>query len=44
MVNRLVEPSSGRVLVDGRDIATVDRVELRRRTGYVIQQAGLFPT
>lgn len=43
MVNRLVEPSSGRVLVDGRDIAELDRVELRRRTGYVIQQAGLFP-
>ncbi len=43
MVNRLVEPTSGRVLVDGRDIATLDRVELRRRTGYVIQQPGLFP-
>jgi osmoprotectant transport system ATP-binding protein len=43
MVNRLVEPTSGRVLVDGSDVATVDRVELRRRTGYVIQQTGLFP-
>ncbi len=43
MVNRLVEPSSGRVLLDGRDVSEVDRVELRRRTGYVIQQAGLFP-
>ncbi len=43
MVNRMVEPSSGRVLVDGHDVAKVDRVELRRRTGYVIQQAGLFP-
>lgn len=43
MVNRLVEPTSGRVLVDGQDVATVDRVELRRRTGYVIQQPGLFP-
>jgi osmoprotectant transport system ATP-binding protein len=43
MVNRLVEPTIGRVLVDGRDIATLDRVELRRRTGYVIQQPGLFP-
>ena len=43
MVNRLVEPSSGRVLVGGQDVSLVDRVELRRRTGYVIQQAGLFP-
>ena len=43
MVNRMVEPTSGQVLVDGRDVAKVDRVELRRRTGYVIQQAGLFP-
>jgi len=43
MVNRLVEPSSGRVVIDGQDIATVDPVELRRRTGYVIQQPGLFP-
>jgi osmoprotectant transport system ATP-binding protein len=43
LVNRLVEPTSGRVLVDGRDVAATDRVELRRRTGYVIQQPGLFP-
>jgi osmoprotectant transport system ATP-binding protein len=43
MVNRLVEPSSGRVLVDGEDLSGLDRVELRRRTGYVIQQVGLFP-
>jgi osmoprotectant transport system ATP-binding protein len=43
MVNRLVEPSSGRILIDGKDIATVDPVDLRRRTGYVIQQPGLFP-
>jgi len=43
MVNRLVEPSSGRIVIDGQDIATVDPVELRRRTGYVIQQPGLFP-
>jgi osmoprotectant transport system ATP-binding protein len=43
MVNRLVEPSTGRIVIDGKDIATVDPVELRRRTGYVIQQPGLFP-
>jgi osmoprotectant transport system ATP-binding protein len=43
MVNRLVEPTSGRVLVDGVDVATRDLVELRRGIGYVIQQVGLFP-
>ncbi|MEU2436127.1 ATP-binding cassette domain-containing protein [Streptomyces rubradiris] len=43
MVNRLIEPTCGRILVDGRDIAAVDPVRLRRRIGYVIQQVGLFP-
>ncbi|GII25174.1 ABC transporter ATP-binding protein [Planosporangium mesophilum] len=43
MVNRLVEPTSGRVLVDGEDVAEADPVELRRRIGYVIQHVGLFP-
>ncbi|MCB8902161.1 MULTISPECIES: ABC transporter ATP-binding protein [unclassified Streptomyces] len=43
MVNRLVEPTSGHVLVDGEDIAGVDPVALRRKIGYVIQQVGLFP-
>ncbi|MFJ3670225.1 betaine/proline/choline family ABC transporter ATP-binding protein [Streptomyces sp. NPDC090106] len=43
MVNRLIEPTSGRILVDGEDIAKVDPVRLRRRIGYVIQQVGLFP-
>ncbi len=43
MVNRLTLPSSGRVLIDGRDTTTVDTVELRRGIGYVIQQVGLFP-
>ncbi len=43
MVNRLVEPTEGRILFDDEDIATVDPVDLRRRMGYVIQQAGLFP-
>ncbi|MFF7716298.1 ABC transporter ATP-binding protein [Streptomyces sp. NPDC087659] len=43
MVNRLVEPTSGRILVGGEDISRVDPVRLRRRIGYVIQQVGLFP-
>ncbi|MET7507229.1 betaine/proline/choline family ABC transporter ATP-binding protein [Streptomyces albidoflavus] len=43
MVNRLTEPTSGRVLVDGEDVMAVDPVHLRRRIGYVIQQVGLFP-
>src|SRR5437773_6613389 len=43
MINRLVEPSSGRVLVDGQDVVTRDRVELRRSIGYVFQGIGLFP-
>jgi osmoprotectant transport system ATP-binding protein len=43
MVNRLVEPTSGRILLDGEDVTTTDPVRLRRRIGYVIQQIGLFP-
>ncbi|QLJ03398.1 ATP-binding cassette domain-containing protein [Streptomyces sp. NEAU-sy36] len=43
MVNRLIEPTSGRIRVGGEDIAGVDPVRLRRRIGYVIQQVGLFP-
>ena len=43
MVNRLVEPSSGRVLLDGRDVAEGDPEALRRGIGYVIQSVGLFP-
>jgi len=43
MVNRLVEPSSGRIVIDGRDVTDEDPVQLRRRIGYVIQQIGLFP-
>ncbi|WP_314178286.1 ABC transporter ATP-binding protein [Streptomyces winkii] len=43
MVNKLIEPTSGRILLDGEDISAVDPVELRRRIGYVIQQVGLFP-
>ena len=43
LINRLVEPTSGRVVIDGEDVALVDPVALRRRIGYVIQQVGLFP-
>jgi len=43
MVNRLIEPSSGRILIDGVDISGQDVTELRRGIGYVIQQVGLFP-
>lgn len=43
MVNRLVEPSAGRVLVSGRDVAQVEPEALRRGIGYVIQSVGLFP-
>jgi osmoprotectant transport system ATP-binding protein len=42
-VNALVRPTSGRVLVDGRDVATEDVIALRRGIGYVIQETGLFP-
>ncbi len=43
MVNRLIEPTAGRILIDGQDIAAQNPVELRRGIGYVIQQVGLFP-
>ena len=43
MVNRLVEPDSGRVLVAGEDVMGVDPVRLRRSIGYVLQGVGLFP-
>ncbi len=43
MINRLIEPTSGVISVDGDDISKIDPVELRRRIGYVIQQVGLFP-
>ena len=43
MVNRLIEPSGGQILIDGQDVMHADPVELRRRIGYVIQQIGLFP-
>jgi osmoprotectant transport system ATP-binding protein len=43
MINRLIDPDSGRVLVDGVDTHGVDPAALRLRMGYVIQQTGLFP-
>ncbi|MET9594872.1 betaine/proline/choline family ABC transporter ATP-binding protein [Streptomyces sp. NPDC006516] len=43
MVNRLIEPTEGRIFLDGDDISAIDPVQLRRRIGYVIQQVGLFP-
>src|SRR5258708_32159602 len=43
MINRLIEPTSGRIWLEGEDVTSVDPVELRRRVGYVIQQVGLFP-
>jgi len=43
MINRLIEPSGGRILLDGADVTRVNPVRLRRRIGYVIQNVGLFP-
>lgn len=43
MINRMVEPTSGTIRVDGRDVTAMDPAELRRGIGYVIQQIGLFP-
>ncbi len=43
MVNRLIEPTSGRIFLEGEDVTRSDPVRLRRRMGYVIQQIGLFP-
>lgn len=43
MINRLIEPTSGRILIGDEDVTDVDPDRLRRRIGYVIQGAGLFP-
>ncbi|HEX5493312.1 MAG TPA: ABC transporter ATP-binding protein [Mycobacteriales bacterium] len=43
MVNRLIEPSAGRIYLDGQDVTSANPDRLRRRIGYVIQQVGLFP-
>ena len=44
MINRLVEPSSGRILLDGRDISSMPLRQLRLTIGYVLQQIALSPT
>src|SRR5205823_7756195 len=43
LVNRLLAPTAGQVLVEGKPTTEWDVIRLRRRTGYVIQEAGLFP-
>jgi osmoprotectant transport system ATP-binding protein len=43
MINRLIEPTSGRIFLEGEDVTHVNVDQLRRRMGYVIQQIGLFP-
>ena len=43
MINRLIEPTGGRILIDDTDVLKLDPVHLRRSIGYVIQQGGLFP-
>jgi osmoprotectant transport system ATP-binding protein len=43
MINRIIEPTTGRILLDGEDVTRVDPDQLRRRIGYVIQSIGLFP-
>ena len=43
MINRIIEPTTGRIMIGGEDVTGVDAVRLRRRIGYVIQNVGLFP-
>ncbi|MBA2487956.1 MAG: betaine/proline/choline family ABC transporter ATP-binding protein [Chloroflexi bacterium] len=43
LINRLIEPTSGRIILEGEDVTSVNPDKLRRRIGYVIQQVGLFP-
>lgn len=43
MINRMIEPTSGEILIDGKNIKHMNAVELRRQIGYVIQQIGLMP-
>ena len=43
LINRLIEPTSGHIVLDGEDVTTADPDQLRRRIGYVIQETGLLP-
>src|SRR5699024_10952510 len=43
MINRMIDPTSGRVKIDGRDVQKTDPVKLRRSIGYVLQSGGLLP-
>src|ERR1700693_6251624 len=43
MINRLIEPSAGRIVVNRQNVCDVDAVQLRRSIGYVLQGSGLFP-
>ena len=43
LINSLIQPTSGEILVDGRSTTAWDEIELRRRIGYVLQDGGLFP-
>ena len=43
LVNRMIDPTAGRVLIDGQDISGVNPVQLRRSIGYVLQAGGLLP-
>jgi osmoprotectant transport system ATP-binding protein len=43
MINKLIQPSAGKIFVNGKDISSIDAIELRRNIGYVIQNTGLFP-
>ncbi|GAA0711464.1 ABC transporter ATP-binding protein [Paraclostridium ghonii] len=43
MINRLINPSDGKIYINGEDISKIDAIKLRRNIGYVIQQTGLFP-
>ncbi|WP_426097245.1 ATP-binding cassette domain-containing protein, partial [Escherichia coli] len=43
MINRMTDPTQGKILIDGKSIQEIDPVELRRQIGYVIQSIGLMP-